>query len=85
MNDHVAKPIEPDNLFKTLVQWIAPRDSEVTQAGFEPSGKKIAEDKLPGSLEGIDIAEGLRRVGGRGFPEQSTSETGDRTNGHRRL
>jgi CheY-like chemotaxis protein len=64
MNDHVAKPIEPDNLFKTLVQWIAPRDSEVTQAGFEPSGKKIAEDKLPGSLEGIDIAEGLRRVGG---------------------
>ena len=34
------------------------------QAEFEPSGKKIAEDKLPGSLEGIDIAEGLRRVGG---------------------
>jgi HPt (histidine-containing phosphotransfer) domain-containing protein len=64
MNDHVAKPIEPDNLFKTLVQWIAPRDSEATQAEFELSGKKIAEDKLPGNLEGIDIAEGLRRVGG---------------------
>jgi HPt (histidine-containing phosphotransfer) domain-containing protein len=64
MNDHVAKPIEPDKLFKTLVQWIAPRDSEVTQAELEPAGKKIAEDKLPGSLAGIDIAEGLRRVGG---------------------
>jgi CheY-like chemotaxis protein len=64
MNDHVAKPIEPDNLFKTLVQWIAPRDSEAAQAEFEPSGEKIAEDKLPGSLEGIEIAEGLRRVGG---------------------
>jgi CheY-like chemotaxis protein len=64
MNDHVAKPIEPDNLFKTLVQWIAPRDSEATRTEFEPSEKKIAEDKLPGSLEGIDIAEGLRRVGG---------------------
>jgi CheY-like chemotaxis protein len=64
MNDHVAKPIEPDKLFKTLVQWIAPRDSEVPQAGSEPSGKKVAVDKLPGSLEGIDLAEGLRRVGG---------------------
>ena len=64
MNDHVAKPIEPDNLFKTLVQWIAPRDSEVPQAEFGHSEKKIAEDRLPNSLEGIDIAEGLRRVGG---------------------
>jgi CheY-like chemotaxis protein len=64
MNDHVAKPIEPDKLFKTLVQWIAPRDSEAPQAEFEPSGKKIAEDKLPGSLAGIDLEEGVRRVGG---------------------
>jgi PAS domain S-box-containing protein len=64
MNDHVAKPIEPDKLFKTLVQWIPPRDSEATQAELEPSGKKIAEDNLPHSLEGIDIEEGLRRVGG---------------------
>ena len=30
MNDHVAKPIEPDKLFKTLVQWIPARDSEAT-------------------------------------------------------
>ena len=64
MNDHVAKPIEPDNLFKTLVQWIAPRDSEVKRAELDPAGKKITEDSLPGSLEGIDIEEGLRRVGG---------------------
>jgi two-component system sensor histidine kinase/response regulator len=64
MNDHVAKPIEPDKLFKTLVQWIPPRESEATQAELEPSGKKIDEDNLPHSLEGIDIEEGLRRVGG---------------------
>jgi len=64
MNDHVAKPIEPDKLFKTLVQWIAPRDPEAPRAELKPSGEKIAEDKLPGSLAGIDIAEGLRRVGG---------------------
>jgi CheY-like chemotaxis protein/HPt (histidine-containing phosphotransfer) domain-containing protein len=64
MNDHVAKPIEPDKLFKTLAQWIAPRESEAPRAELEPSGKKIAEDSLPGSLEGIDIEEGVRRVGG---------------------
>jgi len=64
MNDHVAKPIEPDKLFKTLVQWIAPRDSEALQAEFEPSANKVAEDNLPGSLEGIDTEEGVRRVGG---------------------
>jgi two-component system sensor histidine kinase/response regulator len=64
MNDHVAKPIEPDNLFKTLVQWIPLRDSDAQQEDFEPSTEKIAEEKLPGSLEGIDVAEGLRRVGG---------------------
>jgi HPt (histidine-containing phosphotransfer) domain-containing protein len=64
MNDHVSKPIEPDNLFKTLVQWIPPRDQGSQQTDFEPSTEKIAEEKLPGSLEGIDIEEGLRRVGG---------------------
>ncbi len=64
MNDHLAKPIEPDKLFKILVQWIPPRESEAPQAELEPSGNKVADDKLPGSLEGIDIDEGLRRVGG---------------------
>jgi CheY-like chemotaxis protein/HPt (histidine-containing phosphotransfer) domain-containing protein len=64
MNDHVAKPIEPDKLFKTLVQWIPRREAEAPRAELEPSGEKIAQDKLPGSLAGIDLSEGLRRVGG---------------------
>jgi len=64
MNDHVAKPIEPDKLFKTLVQWISPRDSEAPQAELESSRKRTAEGSLPGHLQGIDIEEGLRRVGG---------------------
>jgi HPt (histidine-containing phosphotransfer) domain-containing protein len=64
MNDHVAKPIEPDKLFKTLVQWIEPRDLEVIPAELEPNGNKVAGDSLPVSLKGIDIEEGLRHVGG---------------------
>jgi CheY-like chemotaxis protein len=64
MNDHVAKPIEPDKLFKTLVKWIPPRESEVPSAERDPSRNKMADDSLPDSPEGIDIKEGLRRVGG---------------------
>jgi HPt (histidine-containing phosphotransfer) domain-containing protein len=31
---------------------------------LEPSENKVTDDSFPGSLEGIDLAEGLRRVGG---------------------
>jgi CheY-like chemotaxis protein/HPt (histidine-containing phosphotransfer) domain-containing protein len=64
MNDHVAKPIEPDKLFKTLVQWIPPRDEEIPQPALQPSIRPEKAGALPKHLEGIDIDEGLRRVGG---------------------
>ena len=64
MNDHVAKPIEPDKLFKVLVQWIPPQDSEAPPAELEPSSNEVSGDSLPDNLHGIDIEEGLRRVGG---------------------
>src|SRR5271167_3015360 len=28
MNDHVAKPIDPDELFRVLLRWIKPRDND---------------------------------------------------------
>jgi CheY-like chemotaxis protein len=64
MNDHVAKPIEPDNLFKTLVQWISPRDRNISKPELQSTADKETTVMLPGSLAGIDIDEGLRRVGG---------------------
>ena len=63
MNDHVAKPIEPDKLFKTLVQWISPRDAEIPQPALQQSLAAESTEVLPKHLEGIDIDEGLRRVG----------------------
>ena len=68
MNDHVAKPIEPDLLFKTLLRWIPSKDRT---AGSTSSGSvKESIAVSPGEgfadpLEGIgelDVRVGLQRV-----------------------
>ena len=42
MNDHVTKPIDPDELFSTLVRWIKPGEREVSEGVCEPSIAKRA-------------------------------------------
>ncbi|MDJ0830587.1 MAG: transporter substrate-binding domain-containing protein [Desulfobacterales bacterium] len=71
MNGHVTKPIEPDQLFATLQQWIKPREKPATVQkpvdSDEPSieEKTVAvEDELPKHLEGFDLADGLKRLQG---------------------
>ena len=69
MNDHVAKPIDVDQLFSCLANWIKPG-----VRGFEPkadTAPKTLEtapappkDQLPETIEGINIKEGLMRLGG---------------------
>jgi CheY-like chemotaxis protein len=69
MNDHVAKPIDVNQLFSCLANWIKPG-----VRGFEPkadTAPKTLEtaptppkDQLPETIEGINIKEGLMRVGG---------------------
>lgn len=64
MNDHVSKPIEPRQLFSTLARWVKPR---IGLRGEAPPGaeRKASEVdiELP-NLPGLDVANGLRRVGG---------------------
>jgi two-component system, sensor histidine kinase and response regulator len=60
MNDHLAKPIEPDKLWAALTRWIVPRRG-ATPAALRPSD---AETELPVAA-GLDIAGGLRRVLGK--------------------
>jgi len=62
MNDHVAKPIEPDELWTALLKWIAPRHSP-PPAGT-PS-RSAGEVQLPTTIDGVDMAAGLRRVLGK--------------------
>jgi two-component system sensor histidine kinase/response regulator len=62
MNDHVAKPIEPDVLFQTLLKWVHPLPP-VVQAGVAQPTAALPHE-LP-DIEGLDVASGLRRVRGK--------------------
>ena len=74
MNDHVTKPIDPDQLFATLQKWIkraaVPKSSpasggpQAIDAIPEPDQAVPAEDELPESLPGFDLAAGLSRLMG---------------------
>nr|CAD5916079.1 Hybrid signal transduction histidine kinase J [Planktothrix pseudagardhii] len=64
MNDHVAKPIEPEQLWKTLLKWITPRSGR-DQHPEQPTAMPLnSEDAIviPSDILGLDTSEGLRRV-----------------------
>jgi CheY-like chemotaxis protein len=61
MNDHVAKPIEPDDLWKALLKWIKPR--QPPEARVTP--RVAAQADLPSGIDGLDMTNGLRRVLGK--------------------
>jgi HPt (histidine-containing phosphotransfer) domain-containing protein len=71
MNGHVTKPIDPDQLFSTLLKWIKPSEKrdqvqqpKVSVEQSEPDKMVPAEDELPKSLPGFDLADGLKRLQG---------------------
>jgi HPt (histidine-containing phosphotransfer) domain-containing protein len=78
MNDHVTKPIDPDQLFATLQKWIklaAEREAvakslpasggpKVLDAPHEPDQVVPDEGELPELLPGFDLAAGLARLMG---------------------
>ncbi|MDQ1300085.1 MAG: two-component system, sensor histidine kinase and response regulator, partial [Chloroflexota bacterium] len=67
MNDHLAKPIDPEALWRMLAQWIVPRSGLGT--AVRPSASKAADaDKelsLPMDVPGLDVELGLKRVLGK--------------------
>jgi two-component system sensor histidine kinase/response regulator len=68
MNDHVTKPIDPDQLLGVLVKWIEPGKREVAQDVDKPSKPaetaEAIEEVLLSELPGMSISSGLARVGG---------------------
>jgi two-component system, sensor histidine kinase and response regulator len=67
MDGHVAKPIEPSELARTLLAWIrpGPRRNE-SAANASRNADTPAEDaaSLEGSLPGVAVREALARVAG---------------------
>ena len=64
MNDHVAKPIEPEALWQALLKWIKPRYPMPAAAPVSASSK-LPEVALPRGIDGLDVASGLQRVLGK--------------------
>ena len=78
MNDHVTKPIDPDQLFATLQTWIKPVAERAAvpkslpasggpsapDAPPEPDQAQPDEDELPDVLPGFNLAAGLARLMG---------------------
>jgi len=73
MNDHVAKPVDPDRLFSALLQWL-PTASDVPPQAVTPPSSPL-HDALSASdalvlqsleaVDGLDVAAGLRVTRGK--------------------
>jgi len=63
MQDFVTKPIDPDEVFGTLVKWIKPSKREIIIQKVEKAEDTVFESELPVFIT-IDVEDGLRRVGG---------------------
>ena len=62
MVDFVAKPVEPEELWRVLIKWIAPR-----RAAQDPARILDAPGVAPAHppIDGLDVAAGMGRVLGR--------------------
>ena len=61
MNDFVCKPFAAELLFQTIARWTAAPSAG--GAGSKESAS-VGKKALPATLPGIDVAEGLRYLGG---------------------
>jgi signal transduction histidine kinase/DNA-binding response OmpR family regulator/HPt (histidine-containing phosphotransfer) domain-containing protein len=63
MNDHIGKPIDPDKLVATLARWVRPTQPSTPRQAAKPQQSAVIEP-LP-DVPGIDVALGVRQVGGK--------------------
>jgi two-component system sensor histidine kinase/response regulator len=66
MQDHVAKPIDPDDLWRALLKWVKPRSAAPAAIPGERSagGEQGAAEPLT-PIAGVDLALGLKRALGK--------------------
>jgi len=68
MKDHIAKPIDPNQLYAALSKWVKPGDRELPDGYLSSNRSTEKKDEpsedFPTALPGIDITTGISRVGG---------------------
>ncbi|WP_051283793.1 PAS domain S-box protein [Desulforegula conservatrix] len=63
MNDHIAKPIDVEDLYRTLIKWLKPTSAASIK---ETAVCEYMTDEscLPDNLPGFNVSAGLKRIGG---------------------
>jgi polar amino acid transport system substrate-binding protein len=62
MDEHIAKPINPQMLFEALLRWIPHGERELPE-GFDLSATSADDQPIP-QLAGVDTEDGVTRLGG---------------------
>ncbi len=63
MNDHISKPVGIEQLQTTLGRWL-PERLAAPAAAAAPAGVEPPAPELPEPLDGFNVGDGVRRVGG---------------------
>ena len=65
MNDHVAKPIDPEMLYDTLLCWLPPSVDEPLPEAALPTTPPVRVPQVAlRSIEGLDLGQAMHHVGG---------------------